>query len=47
MRTGQPAPYDALVLYSARTADFDIGSVERVLGNAPRVGARIRVVVTG
>ena len=36
MRTGQPAPYDALVLYGARTADFDIGSVERVLGNAPR-----------
>jgi hypothetical protein len=36
MRTGQPAPYDALVLHSTRTADFDIGSVERVLGNAPR-----------
>jgi hypothetical protein len=36
MRTGQPAPYDAFVLYSARTADFDIGSVERVLGNTPR-----------
>jgi hypothetical protein len=36
MRTGQPAPYDALVLYSARTADFDIGSVDRVLSNAPR-----------